>query len=175
MHASFQKRFERLQHLLEEYEKTLSGLPTDQLNKKPATGGWTINQIVHHIAGAEAGIIQAIKKKLIDPGESKPAGIRSFYRATLLRYALRSKRKFKAPKVLAEPTGSYEKNELLADWRKTRKELEELCNSIERPYINHQLFRHPVVGKINLKQTLGFMGDHMQRHLEQIQQIKSTL
>ena len=125
--------------------------------------------------GAERGTILYIQKKLINPSESKNAGIKALYRSALLRYALRSKRKFKAPKVLTEPTGPYVVEELFTGWKTTREELEKLFDSIPAEHKKKQLFKHPVLGYISLKQTLGFMGDHMQRHLEQIQRIKSSL
>jgi hypothetical protein len=175
MEECFRKRFQRLQDLLQSYQDEVSGLSSEQLNQPPPVGGWSINQVIHHISGAEAGIIKYIQNKLINPGESKKAGIRSAYRAALLKYALRSKRKFRAPKVLTEPTGPYEVADLFAQWNKTRKNLEILFDSIQGEHKNRQLFKHPVVGKINLKQTLGFMGDHMERHLEQIRHIRSTI
>jgi hypothetical protein len=175
MEELFQKRFQRLQDLLQTYQNEVNGLSHDQLNQTPGSGGWSINQVIHHISGAEAGTILYIQKKLINPSESKNAGIKSLYRSTLLRYALRSKRKFRAPKVLTEPTGPYHVEELFTAWKATRNELEKLFDSIPAEHKKRQLFRHPVVGYISLKQTLGFMGHHMQRHLEQIQRIKSTL
>jgi len=175
MEELFRKRFKRLQDLLSSYENEAADLSYDQLNQTPATGGWSINQVIHHMSGVEAGTILYIQKKLINPEENKKAGLKSFYRAALLRYALRSKRKFRAPKILTEPVGPYDVNELFTLWKITRKNLESLYDSIPAEHKNRQLFKHPVVGKINLKQTLGFMGDHMQRHLDQIQKIKSTL
>jgi hypothetical protein len=175
MEELFRKRFQRLQDLLNAYEHEVKDLSHDELNKTPMNGGWSINQIIYHISHAEAGIILYIQKKLIDPRESKNSGIKSLYRSALLRYALRSKRKFRAPKVLTEPAGPYTVEELLVNWKGTRMDLEKLFDSIPEKYKNREFFKHPVVGKINLKQTLGFMADHMQRHLEQIQRIKSTL
>ncbi len=175
MNKIFEKRFNILQDLLKEYEDELKNISDEEANQKPGSGGWSIAEVVYHISIAEKGIIQYIQKKLIDPAESKKAGLKSFYKAALLRYALRSSRKFRAPKVLDEPKGPYEKDQLLKDWQATRLQLEELYKKVPDEYIRHQLFRHPVVGKINLKQTLGFMADHMQRHLDQIRVIKVIL
>ena len=175
MERLFHKRFRRLQDLLLQYENEVKNLSDGQLNQTPGIGGWSINQVIHHISGAESGIRLQIQKKLINPAENKKAGIKSTYRSALLKYALRSKRKFRAPKILTEPTGPYKADELFSQWKQTRKELENLLDSIPAEHKNRQLFKHPVVGKINLKQTLGFMADHMQRHLEQIQRIKSSL
>src|SRR5688572_12956350 len=174
MDELFRKRFQRLQDLLQAYQNEVKELSYDQLNQTPIEGGWSINQIIHHISGAEAGTILSIQKKLINPSESKNADVRSLYRSALLRYALRSKRKFKAPKVLTEPAGPYNVEELFMNWKSTRKDLEKLFDSIPSEHKNLQLFKHPVVGYISLKQALGFMGDHMQRHLDQIQRIKSS-
>lgn len=175
MHSKFQKRFSHLQQLLDIYEKELESVSFEQANRSPQSGGWSIAQVVYHISIVEKGIIQYVQKKLADPTTSKRAGLRSFYSAALLRYALRSKRKFKAPKVLDTPQGPYQISDLLQEWKSTRKELEKLFDSVSEKDVNRQFFKHPVVGKINLKQTLGFMADHKQRHLDQIILMKKEM
>lgn len=175
MNKKFEKRFNRLQDLLKEYENELKNISNDQANKNPEGGGWSTVEVIYHLSYAEKSIIQYIQKKLINPVESKKAGLKSFYRASLLRYALRSSRKFRAPKVLDDPKGPYEKEKLLSEWKITRATLMQTFSNVPVEHINRQLFKHPVVGKINLKQTLGFMGDHMQRHLEQVRRIKKEI
>jgi len=172
MDALFIQRFNRLDNLLKDYQKEVNNLSYEQLNKKPASGGWSINEVIHHMKGVEAGTILYIQKKLQTPDESKRSGIKSWYRASLLRYALRSKRKFRAPKVLTEPQGPYKTEELFKEWQITRDQLRNVFENVPAEHKSRELFKHPVVGYINLKQTLGFMGDHMQRHLEQIQGLK---
>ncbi len=72
------------------------------------------------------------------------------------------------------PKGPYKITDIMAEWKLTRKELEKLLDSVSDADVNRQLFKHPVVGKINLKQTLGFMADHKQRHLNQIIDLKKA-
>ena len=175
MNKTFQKRFNHLQDLLKQYEDELKPISYEQANKKPENGGWSIAEVVYHMSHTEKTINQYIQKKLIKPEESKPAGIKSWYRASLLRYALRSSRKFKAPKVLDEPAGPYEPNVLLSEWKIVRATLGQTFSSVAENHVSRQLFKHPVVGKINLSQTLGFMGDHMLRHLHQIRRLKATI
>ena len=175
MNKTFQKRFNHLQDLLKQYEDELKPISYEQANKNPENGGWTIAEVVYHMAHTEKAIIQYIQKKLINPEESKRSGLKSWYRACLLRYALRSSRKFKAPKVLDEPAGPYRLNDLLSEWKIIRATLGQTFSSVAENHVSRQLFKHPVVGKINLSQTLGFMGDHMQRHLDQIRKLKATI
>lgn len=175
MNSKFENRFNRLQDLFKEYEKEIKNISHEQANKNPETGGWSMAEVVFHVSHAEKIIVQYIQKKLINPEESRRAGLKSWYRASLLRFALRSKRKFRAPKVLDDPKGPYEKDALFSEWKIIRATLSQTFNSVPREHINRQLFKHPVVGKINLYQTLGFMGDHMQRHLEQVRRIKKEI
>jgi hypothetical protein len=175
MHAKFTSRFTQLQNVLAAYTEEIKNLSYEQANQTPANGGWSIAQVVFHISNAEKGVVQYLQKKLQNPQESEPAGLKSYYRATLLRYALRSKKKFRIPKALEQPQGPYPLPVLMDSWQLTRTELKNLLISINPADINKQLFKHPVVGKISLKQTLGFMTDHAQRHLEQIRKIKAEL
>lgn len=175
MHKKLKNRFAHLQNLLGQYDQEIQNISHEDANKVPPTGGWTIAEVVYHMTVVEKRIIQYIQRKLEKPSESKNAGIRSFYRAALLRYALRSKRKFRAPKVLDNPQGPYDTAQLMNEWRSSRAILEKMFNEVADADIGRELFKHPVVGKINLKQTLGFMADHKQRHLQQIREIKAQI
>ncbi len=175
MNKKFQKRYLRLQDLLSEYVKELNDLSHEDLNKSPGENSWSVAEVVYHISHAEKAIVQYIQKKLIKPEEAKRAGLKSMYKAILLRLALRSSRKFRAPKVLDNPQGPYEKDQLISEWKIIRATLGNTYDSVSQDHLGRQLFKHPVVGKINLYQTLGFMGDHMQRHLKQIRKIKKEL
>lgn len=175
MNKKFEKRFNRLQDLLSEYELEMNSISYEHANKKPENGGWSMAEVVYHISHSEKSIIQYIQKKLIKPEESKSAGLKSWYRSSLLSYALRSKRKFRAPKVLDDPKGPYEPSALFSEWKIIRATLNQTISSVSKEDVNRQLFKHPVVGKISLHQTLGFMGHHMARHLEQMKRVKKEI
>lgn len=175
MNKKFEKRFNRLQDLFGEYEKEMKNISYDQANKKPENGGWSMAEVVYHMSHTEKSIIQYIQKKLIKPEESKSAGLKSWYRSSLLSYALKSKRKFRAPKVLDDPKGPYEPSALFSEWKIIRATLHQTISSVSAADVNRQLFKHPVVGKINLHQTLGFMGHHMVRHLKQMKNVKKEV
>lgn len=175
MNKKFEKRFNRLQDLLGDYEKEMKNLSHEQANKKPENGGWSMAEVVYHMSHSEKSIIQYIQKKLIKPEESKSAGLKSWYRSSLLSYALKSKRKFRAPKVLDDPKGPYEPSALFSEWKIIRATLNQTISSVSAADVNRQFFKHPVVGKISLYQTLGFMGHHMQRHLEQMRRVKKQV
>jgi uncharacterized damage-inducible protein DinB len=175
MNSLFQVRFDHLQYLLKEYQDEIQGLNSEQLNQKSEGGNWSIAEIIYHISHAEKAIVQYIQKKLNNPSETKKAGFKSWYKASLPRLALKSSRKFKAPKQLDEPKGPYHVDQLMEEWKTIRFALEETYHQVPEELIRHQLFKHPVVGKINLQQTLGFMADHMQRHLLQIRGIKKGI
>jgi len=175
MHTTFKKYFYSLQNILDQYEKEVQGLSYEQLNKLPETGGWSIAQILHHISNVEAGAFMYIEKKLQAPLESQKSGLKAAYRSALLTYALRSSKKFKAPKVLQVPEGPYEVKELFSAWKITRQKLEKALDGIADEHIKRMFFNHPIVGKINLRQTLKFHADHMNRHLLQIKGLKKSL
>lgn len=172
MSPHLKSRYKAIHHLFLEYQAAVSNISNEKANRKPNEDKWSINEIIFHISHAELAILNYIQKKANALGEVPKAGLKSRYRTFLLRLALKSSRKFKAPKVLDQPNGPYDKEDLINEWRKIRNSFESVLNQIPDEYIHHQLFKHPVVGKINLHQTLGFMADHMQRHLSQIKKIK---
>lgn len=172
MSPALKSRYKEIHHLFLEYQAAISNISNDKANRKPANDKWSINEIIYHISHAELAIVNYVQKKATAPKESPQAGFKSWYRTLLLRLALKSSRKFKAPKVLDEPNGPYDKETLINEWRIIRNNFESVLNSIPDEDIYRQLFKHPVVGKINIHQTLGFMADHMRRHLEQVKKMK---
>lgn len=168
MDPRLQAPYQRLQQLLGEYETISRQLDFDRLNAPGPNHTWSVAEIMFHMMDAEKGTVKSLQKKLLDTQQIPRAGIKSLYRFFLLRWALRSKRKYKAPKILAQPQGPYDRGFIFEQWILVRMALEQVLVHLPAHMVNKQLFKHPYVGGLNIMQTLRFMGDHMERHLRQI-------
>ena len=86
----------------QEVEHLLSDLGSHDdalLNRKPAKGGWSAMQTMHHLILSEEGSLRYAQKKMNAPLEELGnAGIGSAWRAFLLWVSLTLPIKFKAPK-----------------------------------------------------------------------------
>jgi hypothetical protein len=77
--------------------------------------------------------------------------------------------KFKAPKVVVLSTPSYEGLlELTRAWDREREELRTLLDQFHDDEIRKKIYRHVVVGLLNMEQALIFFQEHFDHHVPQI-------
>ena len=169
--SAFKAEWKQLHEQSLFYWELLQELPEDMLKKKPDNSHWSLLQIMEHLAGAEAAGLQYLQRKdyaVLQNRGFLPAGIR----AIILKLALLSPLKFKAPPVLATfPTNTSEPEELYTRWQQTRKGLASYLEGIPAEKKQALLFKHPVAGPLTPHQMLVFMADHLQHHRRQARQL----
>lgn len=153
----------------------LEGLDDELLNTPPAAEKWSINQIVYHLVEVEKVTTGYISNKLQKEDSLASSGFSNNLKSLLLKLALRSGRKFKAPAVVAEVPESIRLHKLRQQWDTTRYKLEDVLNEVPAHLMDKCLFKHPYVGPLSITQTLSFLQDHFNHHERQIQQIKKNL
>lgn len=163
------KAFEKLELQRRRLVERLGNLPAEDLSATPASGGWSVAQIIAHMAIIEEGSLAYLRKKYAGGGHS-PARVSSIARLLLLKAALASPFKFKAPAVVADvPATSC--SEAITRWATARSHLGTACAEVRDEHLGHELFRHPLLGHFDLVQALDFIYAHHQRHLGQIDRI----
>lgn len=169
--SAFKSEWKQLHNNSLFYWELLQELPADELRKKPDAGRWSLLQIMEHLAGSEAVGLQYLQRKeyaLLQNRGMLPAGIR----AIILKLALLSPLKFKAPPVLATfPTNTTQPEELFTQWQQTRTGLSAYLNGIPAGKKDALLFKHPVAGPLTPHQMLVFMADHLHHHRRQARQL----
>ncbi len=160
-----------LDKALQKLENDLSKYPSEQLNRKPAPGQWSVMQVVNHVMMAEAGSLNYLKKKLSDPSAIKKAGIGSAIRTWLLNLSqIIPGLKFKAPAFINEdklPPVS-DREAVFQQWRASRAALRAFLESQPDEIFTKEAFRHPRAGRMTIVQMLSFFGSHLNRHVRQI-------
>lgn len=152
--------------------KDLLELDDTLLNTSPGEGKWSIGQIVAHLLQVEQITLSYIQRKLQKEEELQQAGIKNTVKAVLLKVALNSGMKFKAPKVVAEVPDQVDLETVRAQWDDTRYKLEDLLTELPPAMLDKCLFRHPYAGMLSISQTLTFLHDHFNHHLQQINNLK---
>jgi len=155
-------RIQLLEDLQAYDQATLAALRSD--------GGWSIIQILNHLADAEAQSVKYMKYKLADKTALNRSGFKAAYRLFLLRIAFFLPLKYKVPRVLGEPTNALSLEETHIKWNTIRNDLRSIFDQLDRNMVNLELFKHPVVGKMNVIQAIKFMQSHFDRHRSQILQ-----
>lgn len=163
------KGLEKLEMQRHGLSERLEKFPPEQLAMVPAIGGWSVAQVITHMAMIEENSLAYLRKKY-GGDRHRPVGVSSIFGLFILKVALVSPFKFKAPATVSEvPALSYA--EANARWDKVRSELARAYGAIQDDHLGHDLFKHPSVGRLGLVQALSFMHAHHKKHLGQIDRI----
>ncbi len=170
MTPSLDRRLKRIDQRLETLLEELSGYDNDTLNRKPADGGWSALQVMHHLMLAEEGSIRYVRKKLSFDPDLKDAGLGSSWRATVLNFYFLLPFKFKAPPGVDDAALPEKSDfeEVAKRWRKNREELREYLQGLPQELFRKSIYRHPFAGRMSLEGMAAFFDGHFARHHKQI-------
>lgn len=146
----------------------------EELNFKPHPSSWSIIQAVHHVMNAEKLAVDYMSKKIKGINSSPKTGLSAKLRFFLLKLALQTSIKFKAPKVLADPPANEPLQNIISQWNESRQKLKGLLENFPPEHENKEVFKNLVAGKLNIHQALGWMDDHFSHHLVQIERISAS-
>ena len=166
MIESIKTRIDKLDRELEEVASRMNGQSETMYNAPE--GKWSPVQVLYHLYSSEHGTVNYLKKK-IDSDDVPSSGLRGFIASTLLKRALKNrKKKYNAPKVLGEMPEKPDFKKLQEDYLSVRKELRIVLEKFDKKKARKAYFKHPIAGRLNIYQTLSFLEDHFDRHKEQI-------
>lgn len=151
----------------------LESLDEAQRNTCPAEGKWSINQHVAHLVIAEEVTLGGIRYKLQRQDELRESTFSQSLKALLLRLALKSGRKYKAPPQVATVPDTAELAMLRQQWDKVRFELEDELSDLPEHLLGKSIFKHPRVGYLTIGQALTFLQDHFDHHVAILQRLKA--
>lgn len=147
----------------------LEGVDEGVLRRPRDDGGWSILQILGHLALAEQHTLSYIRKKVQDPSALPRAGALSFWRMAVVVVALRSPYRAKAPERTAHPEAGTTLAAVRERWDAVRQDWQELIDTCPPSLADRAVFRHPRVGLVSLAHTLAFLQAHQSHHRRQIQ------
>jgi uncharacterized damage-inducible protein DinB len=155
----------------------LDGLSPEQENFRPTSGGWSIAEIVEHLAILESrllGLMTVMVNKTEKAGSGRDANKSSFNPISLEQIIERSlKEKYVAPET-ARPQGGVSVHDSLERLRQSRASLTELRPRFEATDLSDARYPHPAFGPLNLYQWLLMIGIHEDRHLRQIEALMAS-
>lgn len=167
--ANLTERITTLEKHRKDLLASLQGFSDEELNRKPNENSWSAIQTLHHLIIAERGTLAYLEKKIPDVVAIKKTGFGNSLRYFVLQaFFYIPFLKIKAPKVVADvPTHSISLAETIKEWDAIRVKLIALCNDISVNDLDKELFKHPLAGKLNIYQMLGFLDEHLMRHAGQ--------
>ena len=169
MLSKLQVAFDSLNNSLQDTLNYMDNLPVEKL-KSGNPGEWNATQILCHLKDAEKGTLAYLSKKIQTPLAEVPGGgLGSKIRFMMLSRALQNyERKFKVPSGLDTVPENPDYAEVREEYLEVRKKFGLLLDAFDRKMMNKAYFKHPRAGRITILQTMGFLKDHFDRHMDQI-------
>lgn len=157
------------------FSATVGRLTDEQAQYRPASEQWTIAEIVEHIAIVNSGFLRICHKLLkqaVAAGAPPLAGLQLKH-ILLLDDGQQNPIKFPAPEVV-KPQGGQSIAASLAKIAEIHEGLQAVRPRLAETDCSAQTFPHPAAGQLNPYQWLIVLGEHMDRHRQQIQALQAT-
>lgn len=168
MNNSLLRLFDSLETQRQELLSMVKHLTKEQLSTHP-DGKWSIAQILSHLISSEKLSVLYLNKKTQGIHDLPDTGFKEELVMLILIVSQRLPLKFKAPKILADNTISYQTpDELNEAWEKVRGDLKESLKRFQDDQLNRKVYKHPIAGMLNMKQALRFFREHINHHTPQI-------
>jgi uncharacterized damage-inducible protein DinB len=145
----------------------------DEQRDRKVSGKWSINEILSHLATSERLSMAYIKKKSNAIEALDNTGLIEELKMVFLKISQRGPFRFKAPKIVADHTPKHSFKESEEKWDEVRKQLLDFVQNINPQHSKKKIFKHPVVGKLNIRQAMEFFKEHVTHHLPQIKRLLS--
>lgn len=167
LHLHFENLEAQRRRLLDRVE----GHPAEAFHHSEP-GKWSMCQVLAHLINAERLSVRYINKKILGIHEAKNTGWVEEGKMILLKISQRLPFKFKAPAAVVISTPQYANlHELMTDWDLERQELKQLLEKFDESQLRRKVYRHVVVGILNIEQALTFFREHFIHHLPQIKRL----
>lgn len=171
MSTELKQLFDTLEQQKVKTLERLKPLDSEKLNKRPP-GKWSLAQVYSHLITSEQLSIAYLKKKSLGIKDFKDTGLVEELKMLVLIVSQRLPIKFKAPKVVVENTPVYQTPaQIIEAWDATRKQMKDLLDTFSDKHLSRKVYRHPVAGMLNIRQTLRFFREHIIHHTPQIKRL----
>lgn len=152
----------------------IESLNADDENLRASSDGWTVAEIVEHLAIIEDQLTKLTGMMLTKAeagGERaelriKPVSIDHFIERSL-------NEKYQAPEAV-RPRGGVAIADSIVKMRRTRETLRALRPRLEATNLATVQYPHPAFGPLNLYEWLILIGAHEERHLRQIERVMQS-
>lgn len=142
-------------------------------NDTPNEARWSVHEILAHLITAEKLSVQYIEKKRLGIDSAGNTGLIEELKMGILKISQRLPLlKFTAPKPVVAATKTYASLEdLTADWDAVRESLKQILESIQGNQLKKKIYKHIILGKLNIVHAVIFFQEHVNHHLPQVNRL----
>ena len=157
-----------LQTEREDLIRLMRSFDDDALSQSPGEGVWSPLEVLRHIIISEEGSLKYVQKKLSFNPKLSRATFFTDLRYVILLGGIYSPFRFKAPAVVVPIPAEYDLESLVSQWQNVAKELQTYFRHIDPRWLDYEVYKHPLAGRLSLIQMVGFLKHHLLRHKKQI-------
>lgn len=173
---TIQEYLEEMDQAKQKFLNMIGDWTAEELHFRPDGTNWNALQVMDHIILSERGTLAYMMKKTSSGWEDIPVATEeNAHNSGKLDEALISPSKWKAPSVMPEPTDNRELEDVIEFWNGLRLKFTQFVTQLPSEFHERQVFRHPYAGRLNLYQTLSFLGKHIDHHCHQVERIMETM
>lgn len=173
MNSSLEKLVDQIESQRSSVLQSVRGLTTEQLNRVPAPGKWSAAEVLSHVITAERMSVAYMQKKIHGIEKASRSGAWEDLKLVILKVSQRLPGlKFKAPKRVVENTTLYRDfTSIETEWEKVRKDLRKMLDQIPEHGLKRMIYKHPIVGYLNVRHAVIFFHEHLYHHIPQIKKL----
>lgn len=161
-----------LKEAQKEFEKSIAGLSDAQLNYKASDSAWSVDGNVKHLAAVEQTILSMVEDALKKPANpDKRADIKVTDEQMMKNYENRSNKVKTLSSLEPQNISFTSTSEALASLKQNREKAMNFINTTKDDLRNH-VIEYPF-GSYDCYQSILILGSHMNRHTQQIEEVKS--
>jgi len=169
LNSKLEKEFDQLEHDRIVLLGKLKQYPEGVLDRLPAAGQWSVNQILSHLITSEQLTLIYLKKKSLGVDQLENSGIVEDLKMVLLKVSQRLPLRFRAPELVVKNTAAPAPlAELEIRWNLLRREFMDFLETVQKENLGKLIYKHPVAGRLNVIQCVVFLHEHFHHHLPQI-------
>lgn len=169
MNPGLQQRFSRVKKARADLLARVEGVDEARLNQKPGEGQWSVIQVFCHLIKVEELSLGYIRKKMQAGTDTPLGGFVSKLKSTALTMVMRTSLRVKAPdRRVANLPESQTLQETIENWNRVRADWQKTLDSFPVELLDRTVYRHPVVGLMNIEQGLAFLEEHIRHHVKQV-------
>jgi hypothetical protein len=172
MHPHLLKRFNALEADRQKLLLALTALPHEAIVSSAPTGKWSVNQILTHLLTSERLSLLYMRKKSLGVQQLANSGILESLKLMVLKVSQRLPLKYKAPAALiAHTPETLPLPQIIEQWDAVRTDLRNFLEGIADKNIRKMIYKHPVVGMLDVMQAMAFFHEHIHHHWPQVKNL----
>ncbi len=158
-----------IDRVFEEFIQIITSLSNEQLHTSPFESSWTAGQLSQHVIKYSSGLAEILNGPVKETNRKFDDKVKMI-KSDFLNFNI----KMKSPKFLVPENMKYDKETILNQLEKNKKEIISVAPNLDLTQ-TCLAFEIPVYGKLTRFEMLYFILFHTQRHVHQLKNIHDVL